>query len=326
MGDLGVLILKGPIKKEMFKSSSFNGASVKFYTPDEDYDPSEIGLIIGYRINRELLWSLPNLKLIYIPFAGVDILDLSLIKERGVPLANSHTNARAVSEFAVTLLFSLVKKIPAFDRYMRKGIWKGRWEGDILDDLYGSTVTILGFGSIGKEIAHMLSPFGMDIFAIKRTLSGREREDYPFIKEFGTQDRLLEFLKLSNILIVSLPLTKETEGLIGREALDALGYGYLVNISRGRIVDEEKLYRHLKEGKLKGAAIDVWWNYPKGKNLNVYPSKFPFWQLDNVVMTPHTAGVTYNFLDRIKDEAISLINGLIHGKLPDTLVDLDREY
>ncbi len=326
MDNFGVLILKGPIKKEMLESYPFDGARVKFYTKDEDYNPADIKLIIGYRITKELLWSLPNLKLIYIPFAGVDILDLSLIRERGVPLANSHTNARAVSEFAITLLFSLVKKISELDRYMRKGIWKGRWEGDILDDLYGSTVTILGFGSIGKEIARMLDPFGMDIFAIKRSLDGTERKAYPWVKEFGTQDRLLEFLNLSDILIISLPLTKKTEGAISKEALDALGYGYLVNISRGKIVDEEKLYIYLKEGKLKGAAIDVWWNYPKKGDLSVYPSKFPFWELDNVIMTPHTAGVTHSFLNGVKEEAISIVKNLIQGRMPDTLVDLNREY
>ncbi len=326
MEKFGILICGGPFRKDDFTPFSFNGKRVDFYSLSSDYNPSEIKVIVGYKLTRELLWSLPNLALIHIPFAGVDIVDLSIVKERGIPLSNSHTNAKAVAEFTITLLFSLIKKIPFLDKYMRKGEWKGRWEKDILNDFWGMSVTILGFGAIGREIACMLKPFGMKIFAVKRKL-GEEVEGYKHIVDkFGTKKDLITFLNESNALVVSIPLTSHTENLISEEILEALGYGYLVNISRGKIIQEEVLYRYLKEGKLKGAALDVWWNYPKKGDAFAYPSQFPFWELDNVILTPHTAGVTYSFLQSAKEEIINIIKDLIVGKLPKNLVDLSQGY
>ncbi len=326
MDKLGVLMCGGPFSDNDFHSFYYNDTQISFYNTSQEYDPSEIKVIIGYRLTRELLQSLPNLALVHIPFAGVDILDLSMIRERGIPLSNSHANAKAVAEFAVALFLSLVKNIPKFDKDLRGGIWGGRWKKNILDDLYGSTVTILGFGSIGREIAYMLRPFGLKVFAIKRTLTGDIEHYKDVVHRFGTKEDLIEFLKESDALIISIPLTKETEGMVNRHILDALGNGYLVNISRGKIVNEEDLFNYLKDGKLKGAALDVWWKYPKRDNPDSYPSNYPFWELDNVIMTPHTAGVTHSFLEKAKEEIFSILKDMTYNKLPKSLVDLSKEY
>ncbi len=326
MDKLGVLLCGGPFSDNDFHSFYYNNTQINFYNTSQRYDSSEIKVIIGYRLTRELLQSLPNLALVHIPFAGVDILDLSMIKERGIPLSNSHTNAKAVAEFAVTLLFSLVKQIPKFDKDLRKGIWGGRWKKNILDDLYGSTVTILGFGSIGKEIAYMLKPFGIKVFAIKRSLRGDEEKYKDVVYEFGTKEDLIKFLGESDSLIISVPLTKDTEGMVNYHVLDALGNGYLVNISRGGVVNEEDVFNYLKDKRLKGAALDVWWKYPKKGETVSYPSRFPFWELDNVIMTPHTAGVTHSFLEKTKEEIISILKDMTYNRLPKNLVDLSKEY
>ncbi len=326
MDKLGVLLCGGPFSDNDFHSFCYNDTQINFYNTSQRYNPFEIKVIVGYRLTRELLQSLPNLALVHIPFAGVDLLDLSIIKERGIPLSNSHTNAKAVAEFAVTLLFSLVKQIPKFDKDMRNGIWGGRWKKNVLDDLYDSTVTILGFGSIGREIAYMLKPFGIKLFAIKRALTGDEEKYKDVVHKFGTKEDLVEFLGQSKALIISVPLTKETEGVVNRHILDALGNGYLVNISRGGVVNEEDLFDYLKNKRLKGAALDVWWKYPRKDESISYPSKFPFWELDNVIMTPHTAGVTHSFLRKTKEEIISILKDMTHNRLPKNLVDFSKEY
>ncbi len=329
MEKIGVLILGGPFKKDELEKG-FNTAfpeykNVKFYDTKDNFNPQEIYLIIGYKITKELLDKFPNLKLVHVPFAGIDILNLDIVREKNIPVSNSHTNAKAVAEFAVSLYFSLVKEIPLLDKYMRKGIWKGRWEKTTLDDIYGRTITILGFGAIGKEIAHMLRPFGVKLYAVKRNIKPEDK--LSFLEDIGNTKRIIEFLEKSDSLIISLPLTKETENIIGEKELNALGRGYLVNISRGKIINEAILFKYLQDNKLKGVALDVWWKYPKRENPETYPSQFPFWELENVIMTPHTAGVTPNFLSKAKEETVRIIKKIATGELPnENLVNLDLGY
>ena len=326
---IDVLFCGGPFQKEDLKKalSTSEDVEVSVYSTDENYDPSSIKIIVGYKVDKVLLDSLPNLKLVHVPFAGVDILDLSIFYGRNIYISNSHTNAKAVAEFAVSLLFSLVKKIPEFDRYMRKGVWKGRWERERLDDFMDRSVTILGFGAIGKEISKMLAPFGMHIRAIKRNIYEEDKKFLNILEGLGTQERLLEFLEKSDYLIVSLPLTRETHEIIGEKEMDALGRkGFIVNISRGKVINEEILFRRLKENRLRGAALDVWWVYPRRANPNPYPAHFPFWELDNVIMTPHTAGFTKNFVTLTLKETVEIIKNMANDILPSYIIDITREY
>lgn len=329
MKKIGALLCGVPFSKDSLEREALdiNDVKINFYDSNEEFDPDSIEIIIGYKIDNSLMDQLPNLKLVHVPFAGVDILDLSIFRGREhIYLSNSHVNSHAVSEYAVTLLFALVKRIPEFDRYMRKKIWKGRWMGDVLDGLRGKTLTILGFGAIGKEIAKRIKPFGINIKGIKREIKEEDKKYLSIVDELGKSEDLKRFLTISDYLIVSVPLTKQTIGIVGEEELDALGRGYIVNISRGKVVDETALFSHLSDGRLMGAALDVWWIYPKGDMRDIYPAHLPFWDLDNVIMSPHTAGFTEDFIRESRKESISNVVKIAKGELPINLVNIGFEY
>ncbi|MBA7550591.1 Glyoxylate/hydroxypyruvate reductase B [subsurface metagenome] len=133
-------------------------------------------------------------------------------------------------------------------------------------------------------------------------------------------------IKESDFIVVAVPLTRETKGLIGGEELNLMKEKYLINISRGIVINEEALFESLKEGNLAGAAIDTWYQYPTSRQKEILPSKYDFHKLDNVVMSSHAAGYT----DRALEENIkSVFNNIVkiyYGEEPENQVDPELEY
>jgi lactate dehydrogenase-like 2-hydroxyacid dehydrogenase len=219
---------------------------------------------------------LPQLGIIATNGVGYDGIPLALAAERGIVVANTPEvlNA-AVAELCVGSLLALLRRLPHADRFVREGRWAGA-AFPLATSLAGKRVGIVGMGRIGKEIARRLEPFGVQ-------LAYYGRNDQGLAWRF--EANLLTLAEAADILIVVAPGGRETERMIDARVLAALGpQGILVNVSRGSLVDEDALIEALKEGRLGGAALDVFADEPR-----VDERLFEF---ENVLLTPHIGSAT----------------------------------
>ncbi len=227
------------------------------------------------------------------------------------------------AEHGITLLLAAAKLITQRDMGMRKGDWTSRYEEVNSVWLTGKTAAIIGYGAIGKKMGKILKQgFGMKILAIKRNQGGRD-EVADFI---GTREDLSKILPQADFIIVAVPLTEETRGLLKKEHFDLMkSSAVLVNIARGPVIEEEALYNALEQKKIHSAGIDVWYNYPRGDQRVIFQN-FPFEKLHNIVMTPHSA---FKVVDRetvfVKD-IVENIRRIYEGKEPINKVDLNLGY
>ena len=217
----------------------------------------------------------------------------------GCTLCNVFEHETAISEWILMSMLSLTRRLLVYDREIRRGVWHEAvsFSGIPERDLRGRTVGMIGLGHIGSRTAELARAMGMRTIAITRTPS-RERAAKHGIDWLAGMADLHRLLTESDFAVVCIPLTPETEGLIGPVELRLLGpQGYLVNVARGPIVRERPFYEALRDGTIKGAAIDVWYRYPSRVGETVLPASCPFWELDNVIMTPHSAGWSDSTLD-----------------------------
>ena len=285
----------------------------------------DVEVILATRLSPEVALAAPGLRLLQKTGAGVDDLPFDALGE-GVWVANtSGSNPVPLAEGAVALVLALAKRIVQRHNGFRDGRDGVRGVG-----LKGKKAGILGLGSIGVEVARRLRAFEMDLLAVKRHPdSGVEEElGLQFLGGPGDLDRLLEE---SDFLVVTVPLTPETRGMIGERELRLMKpTSYLVNVARAAIVQEEPLYRALEEGWIAGAALDVWWRphwwdplwNPEGGDA----SEYPFWELPNVICTPHSIGSTdarSNAGIRVMAENIQRVK---EGRPPVNLVDKELRY
>lgn len=275
----------------------------------------EAKALITNMISKEELDSAKNLGFIQVPFAGVDTFNLDEIFKHGIMIANVHSNATSVAEFAFSLVFALAKDLVRCDKDLRNGYWHG-WVGREPNvELEGKTICIVGFGSIGRKIAEFAEAFGMKVIGVKKTLE-TIAHDY----EMYGQDNLLKAVAKADFVVSALPLTPETKDIFNKEVFEAMRGKYFVNIGRGAVVNEQDLFIALKNKVLKGAAIDTWWVYPDQPMQFCYPSKYPFWELDNIIMTPHGAGQSDQSVYKMwKDTAINILR-FLNGERPKNLI------
>ncbi|MGB9694873.1 MAG: 2-hydroxyacid dehydrogenase [Caldisericaceae bacterium] len=265
--------------------------------------------IISSSITEHELEVAGNLKMIQVPFAGVDSFDIQLLNERGIMLANVHSNATSVAEYAFGLVLSLAKDLARSDKDLRKGYWHGWMGREPNIELYGKTLCVVGLGSIGKKIAEFSKSFGMHVIGVKRN-----PQPYPLVDEvYGTSDLLLAIEK-SLFIVAVLPLTAETKNMFNRNVFDKMSGKYFVNVGRGPVVNEEDLFYALKSKTLKMAAIDTWWSYPQAPMQYAMPSKYPFWELDNIIMSSHAAGYSEESLLKVWEDSVENVVRFIAGK------------
>jgi phosphoglycerate dehydrogenase-like enzyme len=185
------------------------------------------------------------------------------------------------------------------DASLRRGAWESQWgvggsPPPPWPELAGKTLGILGYGRIGQSLARRAWAFDMDVCAIRRDVSCSSADGLSLL---GGPDALDEVLRRADYLAVTLSLNEQTRGLIGARELALLKpTARLVNVARAEIVDEEALYRALADRRIAGAALDVWYRYPKEPGPTL-PARRPFHELDNVLMTPHVSGWTEGMLE-----------------------------
>lgn len=224
-----------------------------------------------------LMAALPSLEVIASYGVGYDAIDIDACKARGIRVTNTPDVLNdAVAELTLGLMIALARRIPQADQHVRKGDWM---EGafPLTGELTGATAGILGLGRIGKEIARRLQVLKMQV-----VYHGRREQSF---QPYRYIPDLMEMARLIDWLIVIAPGSNETEGIVSRRVLEALGpSGSLVNVARGSLVDEGALVELLAAGKLGGAALDVFADEP-----NVPPALF---EMDNVVLSPHQGSAT----------------------------------
>lgn len=252
-----------------------------------------------------------GVRAVVIPYAGVPKRTRELVAaHEGVALYNLHHNAAPTAELAMALLLAAARRVIPLDAALRRNDWRPRYEEsrDLL--LFGRTAVVLGHGAIGQRVAAACTGLGMAVVPVRR--GGALREHLPG----------------AHALIVCVPWTAATEGMVGKEELALLPDGaVVVNIARGPIVDERALYEELAAGRLR-AGLDVWYEYPKDEasRENTPPSRFPFGELKNVVMSPHRGGLT-DETERLRAEHLAaVLNALARGDEPPGRVDLERGY
>ena len=285
---------------------------------------ADADVLLGPFVTERLLQTASGLRLIQVPWTGMDTFNFAVVQGSDVPICNTHSNADAVAELALGLTLDLAKKLSYHDRKMRRGNWNRDQQPLNLKSsmIRGSTVCILGLGSIGGRIAALFKAFGARVVG---TSDHRSADD--IVDRVFPQAEMPEAAKEADIVVCALPLTPETRGRIDRGFLSALKRGVLlVNVSRAAVIDEDALYEALSEGEVGGFAADVWWNAPKRGESESWPSaRNAFQRMDNVVMSPHRAGFIDGSLPHL-DGAVENIAALIRGEKLQCLVDRNRAY
>ncbi len=266
--------------------------------------------VVGGHFSEEEIENSRNLKIIFVPWTGVNMLPWKIVRKKNIVVTNTHTNSRTVAERAVALSLALTGRIVEYHNDLSQGIWHGFPVGlpdsDFWTSLYGKTCTIAGFGNIGRNVAKMMKAFDCHIVAFKK----HRTDEIPLFVDELIFD-LETAVSKGDVIFVTLPFTPETKGIFDESILSKMKGKFLVNVSRGEIIEERALYFALKNGILAGAAIDTWYQYPAGSNSAVLPSKFPIHTFKNVVLSPHVAGVTKTSMNNMAQDTINTIKAYL---------------
>jgi phosphoglycerate dehydrogenase-like enzyme len=256
----------------------------------------------------------PKLRWIHSASAGVDRIATPAVRERGLTVTNARgVFSRPIAEYVVMMSLAISRRLPQLLELQRERTWQPL-RGRELSEL---TIGIVGYGSIGEEVARLLEPFGCRILATRRH---PERESSKTSVEPMGLDRLDELLSASDIVVVAAPLTDETAGLIGAEQLTRMREdAWLINIARGRLLDELALRRALEAGWIGGAVLDVFSEEP-------LPPDSPLYGTPNVVITPHTSWASDRVIERTVDLFVDNLRRDVAGEPLRNIVDLDAGY
>ncbi|MGH3322519.1 MAG: D-2-hydroxyacid dehydrogenase [Streptosporangiaceae bacterium] len=220
-------------------------------------------------------------------------------------------HAGPLAEFALLGILTFTKDLPRLRRYQRER----RWDHSPVRELRGSTLLVLGVGGIGLEVARLARSFGMYVLGVKRVPDAA-----PCVDEMHTVDALPDLAPRADAVVCTLPITEETRGVVSAEVIAALPpHCVFVNVGRGRVVDESALTEALASGRLAGAALDVFATEP-------LPAESPLWELDNVVVSSHTAALSPHENTRIVDLFIDNLRRYVLGKPLRNRVDTTYFY
>ncbi|MBN2251350.1 MAG: NAD(P)-binding domain-containing protein [Candidatus Altiarchaeota archaeon] len=232
------------------------------------------------QVTREVMDAGKKLRIVGRAGVGLDNIDVEAAKEKGIKVVNSpEASTVAVTELVFGSLIALNRRIVHAHHSMKEGMWeRSRFEGN---ELCGKTIGIIGFGRIGREVAMRARAFGMNVLAYDPNITREDCKEY----SSGYCTDLDDLIKRSDVITVHVPLVEKTRNLIDERRLNLMKKDAVaVNISRGGIINEEALYKTLKDGRIRGAVLDVYECEP--------PKKCPFTTLDNVIHTPHLGAST----------------------------------
>ncbi len=269
-------------------------------------------VIVGHFFTERMARAARDLKLLQAPNAGTDAHKIDLLPQR-TTVANAYFHGPAIAEYVVMMVLVFSRNLLNMDAWFRKGIWEGSWATGKAPaaEVLGKSLGLVGYGTIGREVAARARALGMSIKVVSAHPPKRKPRDVDFWKSPAALPQLLQE---SDYVVLACPLNKETQGVMGpREFGQMKRSAFLINVARGAVVQEEALYRALKDRRIAGAAIDVWYRYPKDDEP-CRPSGFPFHKLDNVVMTPHVSGWMAGTRNQRLQLVAENINRLVAGK------------
>jgi phosphoglycerate dehydrogenase-like enzyme len=290
-------------------------------------DPANYQILVHPTPSKEWIEASQNLRAVVVPWAGIPQKTRDvLINYPNVSLHNLHHNNFNTAEMGFSLLLAAAKYLVPLDQKLRNNDWTPRYEDPKAIILRGRTALILGFGEIGQALAAYCLGFGMNVMATKK-----HPEDYggDLDVQVYSGEKLHELLPKADILFIALPLTNETENLIGEKEINLLPEGsIIINIGRGPIVNQYALYEGLKSGHLHSAGSDVWYNYPKSKEerKNTPPADVPLGNLENFVMSPHRGGMVKEVEIQRAEALADLLNSANRGDPIPNKVDIEAGY
>jgi phosphoglycerate dehydrogenase-like enzyme len=257
-----------------------------------------VDVLVSLAFTREMGAAAGPLKLVQVPGAGLDRIDRTALPA-GAWLANAYGHETGIAEYVLGAMLALTRDFARLDAALRRGVWESQWAVGVAPpapwpELAGRTVGIVGYGRIGQAVARRARAFDMQVLAIRRDVVRSAADDVDLL---GGPELLDEVLRRADYLVLTLPLTDATRGLIGAAPLGAMKpTAMLVNVSRAEIVDESALYHALAERRIAAAALDVWYRYPT-EAAPMLPARQPFHELPNVLLTPHVSGWTAGMLE-----------------------------
>jgi phosphoglycerate dehydrogenase-like enzyme len=246
---------------------------------------AEILITYGEDLTPEIIGTCRNLKWIHVISAGLERMPFPAIAERGILV----TNARGIhvipmAEYTMGLILMFSRRFVDLLRNQQDRTWDRTIR---IDELYGQTLGVIGAGAIGTEIAKRAKAFGMRTLGVATSVREQEGFDQMF-----SRDQLDEVLRQSDYVVVIVPLTPQTDRMIGEREIGLLKKtAVLINIARGRVVDENALVDALVAGRIRGAGLDVFEQEP-------LPQDHPLWSLPNVVLTPHLSARSPKYMER----------------------------
>jgi phosphoglycerate dehydrogenase-like enzyme len=294
--------------------------------PDRARDAlGRLDAILALRLEREAYEAATSLKAVFVPFTGLNHLPTELFASRGVRAFNVHGNAESVAQCAIAMTLAFYGRTIEYHNDLRQTKWHGFLVGAGAEDdwssIYRRKAAVFGVGAIGSAIARVLKAFDCTVVGYRR------RADLPTPPYFDRiESNLRQAVRDAELFFVALPLTQATTGLFSKEILREAQGKFLVNVGRGPVVDEEGLYLALKEGVLKGAAIDTWYDYPQEGSNSGAPSHFPIHELPNIVLSPHVGGSTREAVSLNQGQTLANIRSWITGESCANEVDLRELY
>jgi glyoxylate reductase len=269
--------------------------------------------LLSDKIDAQVFDAAPKLKIVAQMAVGFDNIDLKEANKRGIHVTNTpRVLTETTADFAWALLMAVARRVVEADRYVRNGEWRTSWHPSMLvgRDVYGATIGVVGAGRIGSAVAKRAKGFNMRILyynpSVRQALE----------KELGAKRVGLDtLLRESDFVSVHVPLTKATYHMISSKQLELMKRtAYLINNSRGPVIDEKALHKALKEGKIAGAAVDVFEQEPTSRDNALL-------KLDNVVVTPHISSASQEARSRMAEMVAENLVTFFEGRIPPNLVN-----
>jgi phosphoglycerate dehydrogenase-like enzyme len=281
----------------------------------------ELDVLVTMAFSRAMGAAARRLKLVQVPGAGLDRIDRSAIPD-GTWLANAYGHETGIAEYVLGAMLTLTRGFARLDAALRRGTWESQWALGApppapWPELAGKTLGILGYGRIGQCVGRRACAFDMTVLATRRDATQPDPRGLAVLRG---PEALADVLARADYLVITLPLTSQTRGLLGERELRSMKpTAVLINVARAEIVDEEALYRALAQRMIAGAALDVWYRYPTGPGP-AFPAGHAFHELPNVLMTPHVSGWTEGMMEARAKLIAENIHRTARGEPPVNLI------
>lgn len=258
-------------------------------------------------IDEGVLSVAKHLKMIQRTGVGTEMLDVEAIKAHGIPVyVNAGVNAQSVAEHTLTLVLAALKRLPQINTQTHNGVWKKQQVGVTTHELRGQTVGLVGMGNIGRLVAAMMKPFGANVLY---TDVFRQKKDVEADLSLTYCESFEAMLPQCDILSFHCPLTKENTEMLNKESIAKMKKGAIVvNTARGKLINPDDLYEALKSGQLSAAALDTHYEEPLKEGYKLA-------ELDNVILTPHIGGLSYEAFHQMMADAVENIVAFEEGRL-----------